>query len=283
MLKFIIIVTTRKEYFMSLKDFKDNAKDYLDQIRSMPYEAKRGAIIVAVCGALMVVPLIAMHHYTTLADHNTRVVQVNKAEARDLIKHASGQQKYAKMRLKNQKQTQAEIDHNVKTFIKAQKVLMNYQIKNTTVTNDEHDEALQQTRKLITQYNILGDPDDGLMIFSNDATDLKITTSMSSSYSIFQKDIHIVFHLSYQNKPVYIVDSTYNIKDQVFTTFTPYSTTYTFAWENGVKLEDQKKAKIDKKKDKNLRKMPKAKPVKKGKKPNKAKKAKTPVKKEGKK
>ena len=46
---------------MSLKDFKDNAKDYLDQIRSMPYEAKRGAIIVAVCGALMVVPLIAMH------------------------------------------------------------------------------------------------------------------------------------------------------------------------------------------------------------------------------
>ena len=42
MLKFIIIATNRKnrkEYFMSLKDFKDNAKDYLDQIRSMPYEA----------------------------------------------------------------------------------------------------------------------------------------------------------------------------------------------------------------------------------------------------
>ena len=270
---------------MSLEDFKDNAKDYLDQIRSMPYEAKRGTVIVVVCGALMAVPLIAMHHYTTLADHNNRVAQVNKAEARDLIKHASGQQKYAKMRLKNQKQTQAEIDHNVKTFIKAQKVLMNYQVKNTTVTSDERDEALQQTRKLITQYNILGDPDDGLMIFSNDAKDLKITTSMSSSYSVFQKDIHIVFHLSYQNKPVYIVDSTYNIKDQVFTNFTPYSTTYTFAWENGVKLEDQKKAKIDKKKGKNLRKLPKVndkvKSVKKGKKPNKAKKVKKHVKKEG--
>lgn len=269
---------------MSLEDFKDNAKYYLDQIRSMPYEAKRGAVIVTACGALMVVPLIAMHHYTTLADHNNRVVQVNKAEARDLIKHAAGQQKSAKMRLKNQKQTQAEIDHNVKTFIKAQKVLMNYQMKNTTITSDEHDEALQQTRKLITQYNILGDPDDGLMVFSNDAKDLKITTSMSSRYSVFQKDIHIVFHLSYQNKPVYIINSTYNIQDQVFTTFTPYSTTYTFAWENGVKLEDQQKAKSDKKKGKNLRKLPKvktkAKHVKASKKPHKAKK---PIKKEGKK
>ena len=82
-----------------------------------------------------------------MTDYNYNSIAENKAQIKKLKNYADSRVKEAKVRLKNQAQTQKTMKKILMTLVDAQSVLMDYKKKNTKVTSDEYNKAKDITKK----------------------------------------------------------------------------------------------------------------------------------------
>lgn len=207
---------------MSLDDYKKNAKEYFKNFQNMDDQAKKNLIGFLIAGALMIAPVGIMVHYNHKASAVSQIVQNNNNEAKNLINKASAKEKYAKVQLDNQPQTQRKVEQQVQKIIKAQKVLFN---------PDSSQNELRETQAFMVDASdgdILNNPDKALAPFSAMKTRaLEIKASYSPTYSVYQKSIHVVLEFSYHNQPVFYTDCLMNVKNQKLTNLIGYTTKWT--------------------------------------------------------
>ena len=90
---------------------------------------------------------------------------------------------------------------------------------------------------MIVNGSILNDPDNDLIAPVGRSKGLSIDVSYSPSFSVYQDDIDVIFHLNGQMdkgvKPVYVAKGTYNLKHNKFEDFAYYTTKYAINFYNG--------------------------------------------------
>lgn len=216
---------------------KDNFEYYWSMIRDASPDAKRGVFVIIFTLALIFVPFGISHHYRGVAETANAKAANNIKAAKELDKQAHQKVQTAKYRMKNQAQVQKEVQKNVDDFTKAQLTLMQYKTKNSKVTADQAQEAQGIVDKMIVNGSILNDPDNDLIAPVGRSKGLSIDVSYSPSFSVYQDDIDVIFHLNGQMdkgvKPVYVAKGTYNLKHNKFEDFTYYTTKYAINFYNG--------------------------------------------------
>ena len=220
----------------------DNIRDYLDEFSYLHDPDKRNKVIFVIIFIIaLFIPLHYAHKWQKMTDYNYNSIAENKAQIKKLKNYANSRVKEAKIRLKNQAQTQKAIEKNTNDFVDAQSVLMDYKKKNTKVTSDEYNKAKDITKKLITSTDLLNDPENYLITYPSYTDGLKISVSYAPSYSVYTKTIPIVFHYNLGNTPIYVVEADYDLTSNQFTDFDVYQTQYTYRYTNKLSLTEKKK------------------------------------------
>lgn len=218
-------------------------QDIKDYFTSLTFEQKRNGLVAIIILAILIAPIAISVNYNNRANANYANAKINYQNGQDLKTAASKKQKAAVVKQKNAAQTQKLLEDNTNKLIKSQMTLMDYANGNKLVTKDAMETAKKTTSNLISSNDILGDPNDHLIVYSSTSKNLKITASYDSHYSVFQTNINVVLHYIYNNKVVYIVSCVYDLNSNTFTSFDPYSTQDTYLWNSGhSQKEDAKKA-----------------------------------------
>lgn len=219
----------------------DNIKDYLAQFSFLDDpEKRRNLLILIVCVVIMFIPLHLGHKWNKLAQENVIAVKQNQAQMKKLDKYADQHIKVAKVRLNNQSQLQKKIETNVNNFADAQTVLNDYQQKNTKISTDERDKAIDIVKNSISSTDILPNPEHYSILYPGGFTGgLSIAISYSPSFSVYSKTITVVFHYNAGKLPIYIVDATYDLSSNKFVDFVVNQTGYTYRYS--LKLPTEKK------------------------------------------
>lgn len=219
----------------------DDIKDYLAEFKNIPYETKRGLIILGVGTALFITPLVITHHYDKLTSQNQTMIKNRNTQVADIKKKATKELGYRKVQLKNQAQTQEHIEAQVQDIIQAQKVLLAYKRNDKKITHDQYNNAMVVMAKNLSSMSILGDPAEGLFVNIDRNQNLDVQVSYQPSYSVKDKSIDIVFHYMYKGKELYTILTKYDLQQEKIDSASYFTTNNAYFYEtNGIKGTDKK-------------------------------------------
>lgn len=222
----------------------NNLKDYFSSFDFLKDPEKRNNVITIIIAVIIVfVPIHYARKWTTYTNYNNSVAAQNYQQAKKINARTKKDVASAKIQLKNQPQIQKTIEKHVTEFLSAQAVLNDYKKKNTAVTPQAYDDATAKTLSMITNKQILNDPNHNLITMPGYTNGLTVTVSYSPSYNVYSKTINVVFHYNEGNKPIYIVNGTYDLGSNRFNNFDVFSTSYTYDYTNHLTAKD--KARLD--------------------------------------
>lgn len=217
----------------------EQLKDTMDKIKNAPYEAKRGAIIGAICIAVSVAPFAVMHHYSNKANNYMQITNQNNEQIKKLQNKTQKKVKTAKVRLLNAPQTQKKIEKNVEEVSSLQLQILKYVQNPKKYSTQDKQDAYLKMQKFVNSNALL--TTDGLIMPMQSANGITINASYQPSFSVTDDNIEVMFHYYYHNKPIYIIDGIYNLASDKFTGFGTYGTSYTYMYMRNPKSLDENK------------------------------------------
>ena len=226
-------MTKWKEKTGMFDDLKDNLHDYFSQFK-FNGESMQGLVFMLIGLIMFVSPMLAIHHYAKqINQYKTDTIR-NNNEARDLTAKANKKVKYAKIQEANAPQTQKKINAQIAQIVKAQNTMIQYQAKRVKSETDKNEANTIMSRVLDDNAPLA--KTNGMYLLApfvyGSASGITVQAGYTPQYSITQTHIHLMFKFLYKGKyPIYLTDTTYNLKDHKIDNVTAYQTKNTKVYE----------------------------------------------------